>query len=204
MIPAGPYAFDLTVTHALQASQPTWLNGIAKIITFVGLPELALGISLVIIIWWFLAPWLVKLAGHGAGAWRRQEQAVWLLLLMLGNALTLIIKHLVERPRPDLVQVLVRETSTSFPSGHALGAVITAAALWYFRRYHFDQKGWWTAGLVFFILAVGWSRVYLGVHWASDVLAGYFFGGLWLVVVWSGLAWSRRRRADSLTASKKN
>ncbi|MEK7538187.1 MAG: phosphatase PAP2 family protein, partial [Patescibacteria group bacterium] len=142
MIPAGPYAFDLTVTHALQASQLTWLNGMAKIITFVSGPELAVAISLVIIIWRFSAPWLVKLAGHGAGAWRRQEQAVWLLLLMLGNALTLIIKHLVERPRPsiDLVHVLVRETSTSFPSGHALGAVITAAALWCFWRPRFISR----------------------------------------------------------------
>lgn len=187
MIPAGPYAFDLTVTHALQASQPTWLNGMAKIITFVGLPELAAAISLVIIIWWFMR--------------RQREQAAWLLLLMLGNALTLIIKHLVERPRPDLVHVLVRETSTSFPSGHALGAVITAAALWHFLRPHLGRTRWWPVILVVFVLAVGWSRLYLGVHWASDVLAGYFFGTLWLVVVWGGLTW-RRRRADSLPDRK--
>ncbi len=170
MILAGSLSFDLTVAHAVQSYQPTWLTFVAKMITLGSQPEIIVPVVIIISIWLYLR--------------KKSMQDLALLLFMAGNALTLMIKALVQRPRPaaSLVHVLAHETSTGFPSGHALAAVLTAGAAWFIlRRYH---SPWLGLVLVFYVLAVGWSRVYLGVHWVSDVLAGYIFGLGWLLLSW--------------------
>lgn len=116
------------------------------------------------------------------------------LVLMAGNVLTIILKELFDRPRPsiDQVRVLIHETGFSFPSGHALGVVIFAAAmmvLW--RPGHHRRHGLLATLLVGLIILVGWSRLYLGVHWLTDILAGYLLatGWVWLCVRywWPGI-----------------
>jgi undecaprenyl-diphosphatase len=91
-----------------------------------------------------------------------------------------LLKSWIARPRPELVPHLVQVTNASFPSGHAM---ISSA--------------------VYLTLApIGMSRVYLGVHWPSDVLAGWCFGTAWALMVWMADRWvgrrSRRLRGGSL------
>lgn len=102
-----------------------------------------------------------------------------------GSFLTGIVgKYLWHRPRPMDVAVYL-EKSWSFPSGHAILAVSLYGFLIYFFWKQF--KSWGTkAGALFLglliILLIGFSRLYLGVHYLSDVLAGYMIGIFWLVI----------------------
>jgi membrane-associated phospholipid phosphatase len=124
--------------------------------------------------------------------------AVWLawrgrradsLLIVLGSAgglaLAPLLKLLFERPRPALTQHLVLVDSWSFPSGHALNSMAVLGLLTVLavrERPGRTRRVTLTAIGAFLVLVIGFSRVYLGVHWPSDVLAGWAFGGLWLVV----------------------
>src|SRR3989338_2509027 len=97
-----------------------------------------------------------------------------------------ILKWIFDRPRPTFNQVLVSVSSSSFPSGHAVIAVV----LYGFFAYVLIGivRNWRTKitvflATVFLIILVGISRVYLGVHWPSDVLGGYLLGAWWLVVM---------------------
>ena len=100
-----------------------------------------------------------------------------------------IIKHLVERPRPAL-EWLVEESGFSFPSGHSSGAVAFYGLLILFVLNRMEgKKRFWISGLLgLLILCIGLSRVYVGVHYASDVLAGWCEGVVWLSVI-SRIPW---------------
>ncbi len=112
-----------------------------------------------------------------------------LLLAMSGilaPALNLALKEVATRARPDAVMALVDESGYSFPSTHAVFAVAFYGALIYLLN-HWEAfpgrpKARWAiqGALLLLIFVIGASRVYLGVHWPSDVLGGYLFGGLCL------------------------
>jgi membrane-associated phospholipid phosphatase len=115
---------------------------------------------------------------------RQWRSAVMLLFACLG---TLIINQAMKltfaRPRPLLWPRLIQETSYGFPSGHALGSIVLYGFLAYLlvRRYPGQARSIYgiAAGL---ISAIGFSRLYLGVHYPTDVLAGYAVGLLWLMI----------------------
>ena len=96
--------------------------------------------------------------------------------------LTQVIKPLVARPRPALWASIRPEHTLSFPSGHAMDTAALALALvclcWGSRR-----RGWVVVLAPVFSLAVGWARVYLGVHNPSDVLAGWAAAVAWVAAV---------------------
>ena len=101
----------------------------------------------------------------------------------LGALLNMLLKIYFARTRPDLTVALRHASGYSFPSGHAMGSTIVAGALTYlaFRVC----KTWRTkaavlAGGTTFIFAVAFSRVYLGVHWISDIAAGFSAGLVWV------------------------
>ena len=130
--------------------------------------------------------WLGGLSGMGpialvATGWlvwlRRRREALW-LVLSVGSGRLLVegIKLLVRRPRPPLADHLDAVSSWSFPSSHSAGTMMTCLAL------ALLAGGRWPALAVALAMAglVGWSRVALGVHWPSDVLAGWGFGLVWI------------------------
>ncbi len=121
----------------------------------------------------------------------RSRNALFILISMVGVAnLSWLLKELVNRPRPMLWPRLVQDYGASFPSGHSVYAASFACVfiiLCWRTRWRFIV-------LVFalaWMLLMGLSRVYLGVHFPSDVLGGWALGWAWVLLVYLGL--SRRR-----------
>jgi undecaprenyl-diphosphatase len=134
----------------------------------------------------------VALACAGWLFWRRRgAEALWLILtIAIGRLVVEGVKLLVQRPRPPVADRLEWVTSWSFPSSHSAGTMMTGMAL----ALLWDRPAGWMAASIAAI-AIGWSRAALGVHWPSDVLAGWGFGMLWV-----GMA--ARWRPDTRTKTR--
>jgi len=124
-------------------------------------------------------------------AYLGRRRDAWLFALGVGGSmlLTQVIKRMATRPRPDLWLSLRPEHTFSFPSGHAMDTAALAAALFFVLPHH--RRLWALAPL--FALSVGWARMYLGVHFPSDVLAGWSSAVGWVLLVqlWASRAASR-------------
>ena len=134
-------------------------------------------------------------------AWRRRWGDLILLVLAVGGGqlVNLLLKWLFARPRPLWPHPLLTLTSSSFPSAHAMQSVIFYGLLGYLAM---QQIRTWRGRVgtivaeVVLVLLVGFSRLYLGVHYLSDVLAGYAAGALWLACTITGVEMVRRSRQD--------
>jgi undecaprenyl-diphosphatase len=122
---------------------------------------------------------------------RRLSAARFFLITMMGSAsLQFILKHIVRRPRPAPFFGLAMPDTYSFPSGHALDAFCfySVVALLVLSRLRSRRARVWVVVVcVLLIVAVGVSRVYLGMHYPSDVLAGYLAGLAWTGSVFIGV-----------------
>ena len=106
-----------------------------------------------------------------------------LLMSVEGSAASIwVLKHIFNISRPEGAFYL--ESSPSFPSGHAAMAIALYGFLlytiWKHKKHHLQNKAIW--GLSILIILIGLSRLYLGVHYLSDVLVGYLVGALWLML----------------------
>ncbi len=114
----------------------------------------------------------------------RKETYIFSVLLLMGALASFFLKYLFKVPRP-IISALFNENSYSYPSGHALNSLLFYATITYFI-YHFtkNKKVSFLVGIICAILIflIGFSRIYLGVHHPSDVIAGYLFGFLLFVV----------------------
>lgn len=146
----------------------------------------------------FAVLFLVTLAALGYLAARKK----WIDGLMLlaatlgGTAISEGLKIGFNRPRPDLVAHIVDTTSMSFPSGHAmLSAVtyLTLGALIARTQRQRRLRGYVLGIAISATLLIGVSRIYLGVHWPTDVLAGWCLGAAWALVCWSAAIWASAR-----------
>ncbi len=118
----------------------------------------------------------------------RRWEALLLLASVLGRLVNAGVKELVDRPRPAEDLVVVREdpSSPAFPSGHADAAIMLYGLLFYFITLfvpHPVLRLVGQAACLWVILFTGMERVFVGAHWPSDVLGGYYLGGLMLVVL---------------------
>lgn len=118
-----------------------------------------------------------------------RREALFLSLTLLSSVLNFGLKLLINRPRPtdDLVRIVEKAQHQSFPSGHTVFYVtffgFLIFLLYRLRQFH-PAIRWGVGGLsLLLILAVPFSRIYLGAHWFSDVLAGFIFGLIWLIVL---------------------
>ena len=138
------------------------------------------------------SPWFLVLLVGGVGgvliAMHQRRLALFIVVATSGGALLNTgLKHAFERARPDLVPHEVIVANASFPSGHAFGAAmvyLTLAALLTFRMQPRAARVILLVLAIGVALAVGVSRVALGVHWPSDVLAGWAAGSAWALANW--------------------
>lgn len=117
----------------------------------------------------------------------RRPEAIYLVFVSAGGGIAnLILKAYFARARPELAQALVDQDGYAFPSGHALGAVVVYGALAFLAIRIVESwrlQSIAVAAAVAMILAISVSRVYLGVHWISDIAGGLSAGALWLASV---------------------
>lgn len=164
---------DLRIINLVQIFRTPRFNDIMLFITYLGRWQVVfLGAAFTAIVLALYKNWryLMALSVSVAGG----EIFVWL------------VKILIKRPRPPLVNALAPETSYSFPSGHSFVAISFYGLLIYFLMRFVKSKALKTVLTifgVFIILAIGFSRIYLGAHWPSDVLASYASGAAWLTVL---------------------
>jgi undecaprenyl-diphosphatase len=129
----------------------------------------------------------------------KRGAAVLVLASVIGGVvLSSLLKLGVDRPRPDLVPHLVEEYTASFPSGHAmLSAVVYLTLGGLLSRVEGPRriKIYCLSVAVILTLLVGLSRVFLGVHWPTDVLAGWCAGAAWAVLCWR-VALALQRHGD--------
>jgi membrane-associated phospholipid phosphatase len=164
-------AFSLDTTLLLQIHQ--WanpvLNGMMLGLTQLGNPSFIVGVVVGSLGWLW---WKQK----------RIEAQLFAVACLGALVLNVGLKLFFAKPRPTLWTYLITEKSFSFPSGHALGSMVIYGFLAYLLANQFPKFSFQiytaTVGL---IAAIGLSRLYLGVHWPSDVLAGYAVGFLWLM-----------------------
>jgi undecaprenyl-diphosphatase len=137
--------------------------------------------------------------------WKKRIYILPLLLTVIGSELFVSLgKFAVHRPRPDAAWYA--EDGFSFPSGHATIAVAFYGFLTYILFWHI-KKWRYKINILFFsltlILAIGLSRLYLDVHFLSDVWGGYLLGTLWLLTGIAISEWLRRRQLSLFTSTQK-
>lgn len=170
---------DVAITKEFQENKSPWLQSFMVAVSFLGNQSILFAILILLTA---LAFWLVKL---------RLEALIIITLSVISSGVNFLVKLIVSRPRPTihLVDVFQRANGQSFPSGHVMSYVAFWGLLFSFGLILFNRKHWWHYALLIipalFVILVGPSRIYLGDHWASDVIGGYLFGGLLLGITLS-------------------
>ncbi len=161
---------DIAITRELQRRQNPWVRRFFYAISEIGFPK-----------------WSIPLTIGSAGifwALRFRLEAIFVLLTSTSTILNTLVKGLIKRPRPtkELVTVVRVINEPSFPSGHVMYFVNFYGLLIYLLATNWRSsklRDTLIAIMTGLISLVGPSRVYLGAHWPSDVMAGYVYGGLW-------------------------
>ena len=165
-------AFDRAVLLWIDSNVPAWMDGPMRVVTNLGyykvvLPLLAAAAGVFYFVRWRLSAVLLVVSTAG------------------GILLTTVLKAVFRRARPEIIDSGYTAGFYSFPSGHATVAVGFYGALTLILAYRLRGPARWAVVVVgtFIVLAIGFSRLYLGVHYPTDVLAGFLAAPLWLVSV---------------------
>jgi membrane-associated phospholipid phosphatase len=161
---------DRSIIAALQRQQYPWMRRFMLAISEIGFP-------------WMSIPLTLGVSGIFL-ALRFRLEAIFILLTASSNLLNALVKRLIKRPRPtaELVTVLRVINEPSFPSGHVMHYTNFYGLLIYLLATNWRSgklRNTLIAICSALITFIGPSRVYLGAHWPSDVMAGYLYGGLW-------------------------
>lgn len=168
MLLLGRGTLDRSIYEALYSGHRPALVTVARVFTALGEPTVLVGAGFIIAgwLWW---------RGRGRFA------LMLLLVILVGRGLAEVQKYSIARPRPELEPHLVAVKTWSFPSGHASSSMIfyltLALALAAGSRWQRPA-----AAAVLLSLLIGLSRIMLGVHWPSDVVGGWSFGLLWVLL----------------------
>ena len=184
----GVDGWDRAALRAAEHLHRRSLTGAIKVVTAFGTLAVVAPLTLVVTV--------ATLLLH-----RPRAAALAVLAVVGASLLQLGLKPLFDRPRPNVFPRLEQVGNAAYPSSHAIVSAALALALvvicW--------KRPWRTsaAGLaLLYVLAVGFSRIYLGVHYPSDVLAGWLLAGAWVAGLGAVLAPGRRRRAATGAGGK--
>jgi magnesium-transporting ATPase (P-type)/membrane-associated phospholipid phosphatase len=167
--------FDVPIMNYIVTHRVEWLTHVMEYLTYLGNPWVVSSLAVVI---GLLLRWRTK-------SWR----PFILLVVTIAGAglLDLLIKALVARARPELDWRLVAEWGYAFPSGHTAVAAFYGSLAYLVSKNHTTWRGKvmvWTAAVILIAL-IGFSRVYLGVHWPTDVLGGAALAAFWLSLLFT-------------------
>jgi undecaprenyl-diphosphatase len=164
--------FDRAVLLWIHAHSPAWLEGPMRLVTALGYFQVVLPLLAAAVLVFYLKGWRLS--------------ATLLLVSTVGGALlTTVLKAVFGRARPELFDSGYTASFYSFPSGHATVAVGFYGTLTLILAYRLRGLARWAvvACGVLLVLLIGFSRLYLGVHYPTDVLAGYLAAPLWVIFV---------------------
>jgi len=169
MLLRGGGPLDRRIYEALYAGDRPLLLAVARFFTALGEPTVLIGAGVLVAAWLFYR-------GHRHLPW------ALIAIVAIGRGLSEAQKYWVARVRPDLEPHLVVVKTSSFPSGHATSSMIffLTLALVLGAQTRWQRPA--VAGAILLSLAIGTSRVMLGVHWPSDVVGGWAFGLLWVLL----------------------
>ena len=164
--------FDRGILLWMHSHQKPGLTQAAKVLARLGSPPVIVGVG--------LASALVGLV------WPKVRGAAWTFpVAIIGSGIIIQgVKLFIKRPRPSFFAPLLHESGFSFPSGHSLIAMVVYGLFGYFLLHLFqnpDARLAVRASTVLLVVAIGASRVYVGVHYPTDVLAGWVAGVPWLI-----------------------
>ncbi len=195
-----PHALDERILLAFRVPDrlddpigPPWVEEAVRDFTSLG--------SVSVLVFMVLAVLFYLLLARKAGT------ALFVLFAVLGGqALSSLLKLTVDRPRPDLVPHIAETFTLSFPSGHAMLSAVTYLTLGSLLARVLPGrwlKAYAMTVAVTLTVLIGVSRLYLGVHWPSDVLAGWCAGAAWAALCWllARLVSSHRQAGESLVES---
>jgi undecaprenyl-diphosphatase len=182
-------AFDEAILMAFRSSAdpaspigPAWLQEMARDVTALGSFALLGFLTLVVVFYLLIS--------------RRHALALLVAVAVIGGGLiSTLLKIGFDRPRPDIPHA-VRVFTASFPSGHAMLSAVTFLTLGALvARAQADRrlKVYFVLVALFLTIIVGMSRIYLGVQYPSDVLAGWCVGSAWAILCWSASLWLQQR-----------
>ena len=164
--------FDRVILYWMYHHRAAWLTQVATVLAHMGSPPVIAGVALV---------------SAAVGIfWRKVRGAAWTMPIAIIGAGIIIqsVKLVIKRPRPSFFAPLLHEAGFSFPSGHSLIAMVVYGLLGYFLMHLFRNVRARLAVRIMTVLvvvAIGVSRVYVGVHYPTDVLAGWIAGVPWLI-----------------------
>ncbi len=162
------FAFDKVILLTIHSFASPSLDRIMETITGFNNPNfvsIVAAVALILLLWKRCYP----------------EAKIFVIDCIGGVVLSYGLKSVFGKTRPDLWESAIKEVSYSYPSGHALGSTVLYGFLAYLFATRFPQFSWLIYLLaVALIGAVGLSRLYLGVHWPTDIIGGYGIGFLWL------------------------
>jgi membrane-associated phospholipid phosphatase len=178
-------ALDVKITRTVQSFHAGWFDALMRAVTWIGFPPQAplMAAGIILILYALGLKWEMVMTGAS---------------VLGGSGLGFVLKILIARPRPsaDLVTVLKQLRDSSFPSGHVLFFTTLLGFLLYLA-YTLLKHSWWRTLLLVLLLGlvgmIGPSRIYVGEHWASDVVAAYLLGSIWLALSVLVYRWGAKR-----------
>lgn len=164
--------FDRTIISAVQGLESPGLTSVMKFFTFIGSTKFVIILSV------FLIFFLYMVLKH------RLELILFVAAVMGTAIINQLLKQFFHRARPDFHR-LIEIGGYSFPSGHAMSAFTVYVMISFLLWRHISSRAGRSILLFFsviMILIIGISRIYLGVHYPSDIIGGYLASGVWVSI----------------------
>lgn len=167
--------FDMKIIDGIQEMKEPYLTSIMRFFSYIGNTVSVMIISLIILVILYI---VFK---------QRKELILFIIVLVGSTGFNLLLKALFQRERPTLY-TMIEEEGFSFPSGHSMAALSLYGIVSFLLWRHIPKKMGRVVLILTstaFILIIGFSRIYLGAHFPSDIIGAYLFSGFWLLLcIW--------------------